>query len=235
MTNDQLAAFAKELVDAAAKTNLTMRVLGAGAVYLACESIKTHAKLQREIEKLFFVAAEKEFGALAEVFQARGWQLRGRDNARWLFEKEGARAELWNPVYREGHRLDLSARLALASPTIPLADLWLTRLQRKKFGANEIKDAIALLLDHRVAKGEAEGQIDHLYLAQLTRGDWSLWTTVYDNTIELENQVENYLDPEEAQLVWRRIELIQGDMDLQKKSPLWMMNQILRRPTQVPR
>jgi len=235
MTNEQKAALAKELIDAATQKNLTIRALGGIAVYLACESIKTHPTLERERGDLFFVAAEKDFAALAEVFQARGWQARAKENARWGFELGGARAGLVAPQFRGDHRLDFSARLALAAPTIPLADLLLTLLQKKKLDEDAVKDAIALLLDHRVAKGEADAQIDHLYIAQLTRGNWSLWTTVYDNTIELENGVEKYLEPDEAQLVWRRIELIQGDMDLQRKTPLWMVNQIFRRPTQVPR
>ncbi|MBI3536401.1 MAG: hypothetical protein HY070_02380 [Chloroflexi bacterium] len=230
-----MATLARELTDAATQKNLTMRVRGGVAVYLTCESIGTHPSLQREYSDLDFVAARSDFTALAEIFSARGWQTRAQEKSRWTFEKDNVRADLYDPIARDDHRIDLSARLALASPTIPLADLLALKLQKKKLGEKEIKDAIALLLDHRVAKGETEGQIDHLYIARLTRGYWSLWTTIYDNTITLENDVEKYLDPEEAQLVWRRIELIQGDMDLQTKTPLWMINQILRRPTQVPR
>jgi hypothetical protein len=58
---------------------------------------------------------------------------------------------------------------------------------------------------------------------------------VYDTTITLEKILDKYVEPEEAQLVWRRIELIQGDMDRQPKSFRWMINQLLKKPTQVPR
>ncbi len=241
--NDQLIAYAKEIIDATARKNLTMRVMGGAAVYIACESIATHPTLAREIGDIDFVAARRDFDALAAVFAAMGWELRGKTDRAWTFEKEGVGADIYDARYRDDHRIDFTARLALASPTLPLADLLLTKLQRKKFGEKEIKDVIALLLDHRVARGEAEGlvlsavegQIDHLYIAQVTRGDWSLWTTVYDNTIALESLLEKYLEPEEAQLVWRRIELIQGDMDLQRKKLPWLLNQIVRKPTQVPR
>jgi hypothetical protein len=124
--------------------------------------------------------------------------------------------------------------LTLASPALPLADLLLIKLQRVKFAEKDIQDSIALLLDHRVAKGEAEDQIDHEYIAKLCARDWGLFTTVYENTVVLEKVLDKYLEPEEAQLVWRRIELLQGDMDEQPKSLGWMLQQLIKRPTQVP-
>ncbi len=234
-SNDQLAALAKELVDAVAQKNILLRVMGGVAVYMTCPSIGTHSALQREIHDLDLVAARKDFDALAELFAARGVALRTREPAQIVFDRDGVEIELSDTAFEEDHRIDLSARLGLASPTLPLADLLLIKLQRKRFAEKDIQDSIALLIDHRVARGEAEGQIDHLYIAQLTRGNWDLFTTVYDNTITLEKILPKYLEPEEAQLVWRRIELIQGDMDFQPKSLAWVVNQIVRRPSQVPR
>ena len=119
--------------------------------------------------------------------------------------------------------------------TLPLADLLLIKLQRKNFIEKDIKDSIALLLDHRVAREEAEEQISHAYIAQRTRGNWGRFHTVYDNTITLEKILPKYIEPEEAQLVWRRIELIQGEMDRVHKSVGWMVNQIFRKPTEIAR
>lgn len=235
MTNERLAALAKELVDAAAQKNILLRVMGGVAVYMTCPSIETHPALQRAIHDLDLVAARKDFDALLELFAQRGVALRAREQLQIAFDKDGSEIELSDTAFEEDHRIDLSARLGLTSPTLPLADLLLIKLQRKQFAEKDIQDSIALLIDHRVARGEGEGQIDHLYIAQRTRGDWDLFTTVYDNTITLEKILPKYLEPEEAQLVWRRIELIQGDMDFQPKSLAWMVNQIVRRPSQVPR
>lgn len=54
-------------------------------------------------------------------------------------------------------------------------------------------------------------------------------------SITLEKVLDKYLEPEEAQLVWRRIELLQEDMDREPKSFGWMINQFIKRPTEVPR
>lgn len=235
LTNDQLAALAKELVAAATQKNILLRVMGGVAVYMTCPSIETHSALERMSNDLDLVAARKDFDALVELFAARGIVLRTREQSQMVFDKDGTEIELSDTTFHEDHRIDLSTRLALSSPTLPLADLLLIKLQRKTFAEKDVQDSIALLLDHRVARGEAAEQIDHLYIAQRTRGYWSLFTTVYDNAISLEKVLPKYLEPEEAQLVWRRIELIQGDMDFQPKSLTWMANQIVRRPSQVPR
>lgn len=236
MTNDQLTALAKQLVDAAAQKNIPLRILGGVAILMCCPSIdETHPKLQRTFKDLDLVAARKDFDALAPLLVLHGLTLRTKEPARLVFDKDGVEIEVLGPDFLEDHRIDLSARLALASPTLPLADLILIKLARVRFEEKDIKDSIALLLDHRVGRGEGEDQIDREYIAKLGSRNWGLFTTTYDNTVALEKILDKYLEPEEAQLVWRRIELLQEDMDREPKSFGWMINQFLKRPTQVPR
>lgn len=232
MNNDQLAALARELVNAATEKNLTLRVMTGVAVYMTCSSIATHPKLQRSFKDLDFVAPIAQWDALAEIFKANGATPRTKEAESWVFEKDGVEIELCDSRFDYN---DLSARLTLPALTLPLAELLLLKLQRRPFEEKDIQDAIALLLDHRVARGEAEDQIDHEYIAKLCASNWNLFHKVYDNTVTLEKALDEYLEPEEAQLVWRRIELIQGDMDKEPKSFGWMVNQFLRKPSQVPR
>ncbi|MBI5033629.1 MAG: hypothetical protein HZB51_24175 [Chloroflexi bacterium] len=236
-TIDQLTVLAKTLVDAAthAPRKLTLRVLGGVAVVLTCPSIETKPSLQRSIKDLDFVAPLEEWDAIAEIFRANGASLKSKQADRMVFDKDGIEIELTTPDFTADYRVDLKPRLALASPTLSPSDLLLIKLLRRKFEEKDIQDAVALLLDHRVAKGEVQDQIDHEYIAKLCRNQWALFHTVYDNTVTLEKVLDKYVEPEEAQLVWRRIELIQEDMDQQPKSFGWMINQFLKKPTQVPR
>lgn len=232
MTNDQLAALAKSLVAAAMQKNLTLRVMSGVAVYLTCPSIETHPALQRQIKDVDFVAPRTQWDALAEIFQAQGAAPREKKPNAWLFDQAGIPIELRSPRFDYA---DASPRLALAAPTLSVTDLVLFKLQRQPFAERDIQDAIALLLDHRVTQEEAADQINHPYIAHLCKSNWNLFHRVYDNTVTLEKILDQYIEPEEAQLVWRRIELIQGDMDQQPKSLGWMLNQFLKKPTQVPR
>jgi hypothetical protein len=231
ITSEQQAAVAKMLVNAAKQRELTLRVIGGVAVYATCPSIETHPKLQRTIKDIDFLAPRGDWHALEWIFAANGLQLRAKENDSWIFDKDALTVELCDPNFGF---VDFARRLTLASPTLPLTELLLIKLSRRPFEARDIQDAIALLLDHRVTRGEAEGQINHEYIARLCARDWKLFHAVYDNAVTLEKILDQYIEPEEAQLVWRRIELIQGDLDQQPKSFGWMVNQVIRKPTQVP-
>lgn len=232
ITSEQQAAFAKMLVHAAKQKELTLRVIGGVAVYMTCPSITTHPKLQRTIKDVDFVAPRGDWLALEGIFAANDLRVRVKKKESWIFEKDGLVVEMCDPNFGF---VNFARRLSLASPTLPLTDLLLIKLVRRPFEERDIQDAIALLLDHRVADSEAEAQISHAYIARLGARNWRLFHAVYDNTLMLEKILDKYLAPEEARLVWQRIELIQSDLDQQPKSFGWMVNQFLRKPTQVPR
>jgi hypothetical protein len=232
ISSEQQAAVAKMLVNAAKQKELTLRVLGGVAVYATCPSIATHAKLQRTILDIDFVAPRGDWLALEGIFAANDLKLRTKEKDSWIFDKDGLVIELCDPNFGF---TNFTRRMTLATPTLPLTDLLFIKLARRPFEERDIQDSIALLLDHRDERGEAEGQIDHTYIAKLCARNWKLFHAVYDNTVTLEQVLDRYIEPEEAQLVWRHIELIQGDLDQQPKSFGWMVNQFLRKPTQVPR
>ena len=231
ITSEQKAAVAKMLVTAAKQKELTLRVLGGVAVYATCPSIATRPKLQRTILDVDFAAPRGDWLALEGIFAANDLKLRAREKDSWIFDKDGLVVELCDPNFGF---VNFARRLTLASPTLPLTDLLLIKLSRRPFEERDIQDTIALLLDHRVTRGEAEGQINHEYIARLGAHNWKLFHAVYNNTVTLEKILDQYIEPKEAQLVWQRIELIQGDLDQQPKSLGWMVNQFLRKPTQVP-
>ncbi|MBI4788234.1 MAG: hypothetical protein HY782_14475 [Chloroflexi bacterium] len=233
-SNDQLAALARKVVSAAAEKNRVVRALGGVAVHMTCPSFETHPALQRAVKDVDLVARRKDFDAAAEVFAGLGATLRAKESGQWKFDKGGIEIELAVPTFREYHRIDLGPRLALSSPTLPPADLLLIKLQRRDFVEKDLQDSIALLLDHDVAETEDGERINADYIAKLCARDWGLFTTVYDNTLALEKTLDKFLGAEEAQLVWQRIERIQGEMDRQPKSLGWMLNQIIKRPAQVP-
>jgi hypothetical protein len=105
---------------------------------------------------------------------------------------------------------------------------------RQPFDARVAQDAIALLREYSVACGASE-QIDGAHIARLGARDWTLFHAVYDNLVTLEKVLDKYLEPEEARLVWHRVEALQSELDRAPKSFRWMINQLLRKPTQVPR
>ena len=226
MSPDELVRLGQEIVNAATERGALVRLYGGVAVYARCPSIETHASLQRTYADLDLIASRPAWMMLPDLFISRGFVMRQNTPAQAVFVRGELTVDVRGSQFREYHSFDLAPRLALAPLTLPLADLLLLKLQRVHFRDKEIKDAIALLLDHRITDGEGVEEIDREYLYKLTNRNWGLWTTVFDNTVELEKILDHYIEPEEAQLVWRRIELIQEVMDGKGKSPRWWLRRI---------
>ncbi len=226
MTPHELVLLGTDAVKQGAARGAVMRLLGGVAVYARCPSIDTHPTLQRAYNDLDFIAAMSAWSVLPEIFISRGFEMERSAPDRSTFTRDGLTIDVRGSDFRDWFSFKLARRLALNEITLPLADLLMLKLQRLNFAEKDIQDSIALLLDHRVGHDEDEETIDREYLYRLTNRNWGLWTTVFDNTVALEKILDKYLDLEEAQLVWRRIELVQEVMDGKRKSLGWWLRSI---------
>ncbi|MGB8646879.1 MAG: hypothetical protein WCF84_16690 [Anaerolineae bacterium] len=247
MTPNELVQTGTEIVNQAREHGATIRLCGGVAIYARCPSIESHPKLQREYGDMDFIAPVSAWKVMPDLFISRGFRMKVNSQDRATFTREGLTVDVHGTAYRDYFTFDLGARLAADPLTLPLVDLLLLKLQRVQMAEKDIQDAIALLVDHRVASAARsdrdqqseltdkydasvpEGDdeiIDRAYLYKQTNVNWGLWTTVFDNTVMLEKIFDRYLEPEEAQLAWRRIELIQEVMDAQGKSFGWWLRAI---------
>lgn len=230
ITANGLAQLGTEIVNDAAAQGLTLRMSGGVAIYTRCPSIESHATLQRAYSDLDFIAAADAWTRLPEFFAARGWNKQADAPTELKFFKEGVTAEVASPTQRKDFTFDFSTRLALAPLTLPLADLLLTKLARVNFQKKDIQDCAALLVDHRVVTGGDETEdINREYFYHVTNRNFKLWKTVFDNTVTLEKVFDQYLEPEEAQLAWRRTELLQEVLDGQKHTASWWLERVVTR------
>ncbi len=221
---------ATEVINDAAARGGTVRVYGGIAIYARCPSLETHLKLQRTNVDLDLMAASDAWNMLPDLFIARGFAMQRNNPKQMILTKGHLNVDIRNAQFREGYSFDFAPRLALSPITLPLVDLLLLKLQRFDFAEKDIQDAIVLLLDHRVVSGGEDAEtIDRDYLWKITNQNWGLWTTVFDSTVQLEKILDKYLEPEEAQLVWRRIEQIQEVMDGKGKSLRWWLRAIPNR------
>jgi hypothetical protein len=78
-------------------------------------------------------------------------------------------------VFEMCHKIDLSERLRIPGETIPLADLLLCKLQVIETNEKELRDVLALLVDHDFS--EDDSGINVTYLSDLAARDWGLWRT----------------------------------------------------------
>ncbi len=230
MTTKELVQLGTELVKDANARGMMLRMIGGIAIYARCPSIETNPRLQRVNADLDFMVDEKDWMRVGEIFTARGFVKKDESAREQHFVQDEVTAEISHPHFREDFQIDFSARLNVTPLTLPLADLLLMKLARVNFKVKDIQDATALLVDHRVTTdGEEEEEINRAQLYRVANNDYRLWKTIFDNTVTLEKVFDKYLEPEEAQLAWRRTELLQEVLDGKTHSLGWWAGRVLTR------
>lgn len=228
MTSNELVRLGTEIINEAAAQDITLRMNGGVAIYARCPSIESHKTLQRANADLDFVAMANAWKRLTEFFTRRGWTKKSDTPTELQFAKDDVIVEVQSPTHRKDFAFDFSTRLDVTPFTLPLADLLLIKLARVNFKEKDIQDAAALLVDHRVTDGgDEEEDINREYLYQIVNKDYRLWKTVFDNTVTLEKILDKYLEPEEAQLAWRRVELLQEVLDGKSHSLSWWAGRVV--------
>lgn len=230
MTTYELVQLGTQLVNDAHASSIPMRLWGGVAIYARCPSAESNPRLQREHSDLDFIVAADTWNRVGEFFTSRGFTKNSETNARQKFSNEDVLVEVVPPQFQQDFEFDLIKRLTLIPLTLPLVDLLLIKLARINFTEKDIQDATALLVDHRVTNGGDEQEdINREALYQVTNTNYRLWKTVFDNTVTLEKIYDKYLDPGEAQLAWRRTELVQEVLDGKRHSIGWWAGRVLAR------
>lgn len=184
---------ALRLIEEAKKRDLTIRLMGGLAIWCHCESARKEPfkRIYRDID---FVGLKSQFDAINQFMKDMGYMPNERYNVvriyrAMYFDLENNReVDYLLDFFEMCHRWDLRHRLNIDYLTIPLEDLLLSKLQIVEVSERDIKDAIAIMVDHPLGKGNAES-IDPDYIADLCSRDWGLNKTVILNI----DKIKNYL------------------------------------------
>jgi hypothetical protein len=105
------------------------------------------------------------------------------------------------------HRFDFSDRLAASSPTLPLAELLLSKLQVVKINRKDVLDALVLLAEHPLGSDDGApdsrhglGSINVPRILSFTSNDWGWWRTVTGNLDTLDKFLATDLSPDDLDL-----------------------------------
>jgi hypothetical protein len=164
------------------ETGLPLRLLGGLAIHLHATG-EIHPALARGYADIDLVCSRKAGRDTARSLVAAGYEANERFNAlngseRMVFYDRPNRrhVDVFVGSFRMCHALPLADRLGMDSPTLPLAELLLTKLQVVEMNTKDANDVIALLLDHDVAEHDDDA-VNAAYVAELLAGDWGLWRT----------------------------------------------------------
>lgn len=170
---------ALELISRAERHGASLRMVGGVAIAYHCEGGRAR---QGDLD---FVAGPKDRAAVEKALTEHG-SLPDREfntlhgHKRLYFEApDGLPVDVFMGRMDMCHMLDLRTRLTLFSPTLPPADLVLSKLQIFEFTEKDREDTQVLL--ERFEITERHDAIDPRRIQEVTCADWGWHQTVSQN------------------------------------------------------
>jgi len=184
---------ANRVLGAAKQKSIVLRLMGAVASRIHCPRYGyIQTELGRQFTDLDFVSYSssrprihtlfKELGYAFDTIKAKVFEIEFGHMGRLMFDDfaNQRRAEVFFDRLEFSHDVPLQGRLEVDDPTIPLAELLLTKLQIVKLTEKDVIDMIMLLREHYLGEGDYE-TINYKRIAGLCGSDWGLWKTVTTN------------------------------------------------------
>lgn len=195
-------AEALRIVEVADARGLLVRLMGGMAV--RAHAPDWTARSRRTEVDLDFVTTSRDRAAFFQLLEAEGYTpdrqhnaLFGRKQGYFLDVPRKRPVDVLVDTLEMCHRLDFSDRLALSTPTLPVADLLLSKLQVVKINRKDVLDALVLLAEHPLAQDDGArdsatgvGAISVPRILALTSNDWGWWRTVTGNLDKLIQYLE---------------------------------------------
>jgi hypothetical protein len=205
-------AEALRVVDLADAKGLLVRLMGGMAI--RAHAPDWPARTRRIEVDLDFATRSKDRGAFYELLANEGYTADKRHNA--LF---GGKQAYFVDVPRNRpvdvlvdslemcHRFEFKDRLAASTPTLPLAELLLSKLQVVRINRKDVLDALVLLAEHPLGQDDGapdartgQGVINVPRILSFTSNDWGWWRTVTGNLDTLDRYLAVELAPEDLDL-----------------------------------
>jgi hypothetical protein len=220
----------KRLVDGARADNIHLRLIGGLAVRFHSPNAERE-HFRRDYPDMDFVVPKKERKKLDPFFARMDYSPERRFNLlngdrRQIFvdNKSGRRIDVFVGDFEMCHKLPMRDRLDKHPVTVPLAELFLSKIQIVELNRKDAMDLIALFLDNEV--GFDEGVIDLGRITRLCLRDWGLYKTMTINLSRVEHLVVNEkpgMTDEEQQCVLNRINSIRRAIAKVNKPLLWKL------------
>jgi len=189
----------KRIIQASDKAGILLRVIGSLAFQMHCP---TNGYLQEAMGRAYtdidFAGYRKQTKEIKELMSSLGYT----ENREVFIVSEGERSIFDRPevglhvdVFYEKldfcHVIRWTGRLEVDSPTIPLAEMLLEKMQIVQINEKDVIDTIMLLLEHPLGDIDDE-TINIKHIAELCSADWGLWRTTTMNLDKVRQLAHGY-------------------------------------------
>src|SRR5579884_2454717 len=223
-----VVAEAERLLEAAQSQRTTLALLGGVAVRLHAPEVP--AALEREYKDLDFAVPKGGGKAAGQMLRDAGYQPEVAFNAmngkeRMLFHdpEHGRQVDVFVGSFRMCHEIPFAGRLEPGEPTLPLAELLLTKLQIVQLNEKDVRDTVLLLHGHEVSDQDGD-DLNGKRIAELCARDWGLWRTITANLARCGELIDDYaLAAADRERVRRRLERMLELIEAEPKGRAWRL------------
>ncbi len=221
---------AHRIVGEVDKQGATLRLLGAVAFNIHCPTYSYfQEKANRHFTDLDFAAYFNHNEPIRKVFEKLGFS-EDREvavvYARQRLVFDSMNSELHIDVFFDKldfcHPIPWARRLEVDSPTIPLAELLLEKMQIIQLNEKDVIDTLMLVREHPMNNGDQE-TINASRIASMCAKDWGLWRTITMNLRKVKDLSSQYswLEPGDRKVIGERIDELLHTVDTEPKSAAW--------------
>lgn len=233
---DDLLAYAREMVQHAEQAGVTLRLIGSAACRLCsprCDELLT--RMRREPPgDIDLVGKRKQSKDIKGVMQELGYEcdqgvIIASEGMRHIYTDadSGRVIDVFADELHYNHRIDLRRRLPERGITLFPTDLLLSKLQIVEINHKDILDASALVGGFEPEAGEAPSgeRIEVEHILGYVSSDWGFYHTVIRNLGHIASKVDLLpgLNEGERQLLSRRISALTEAIEAAPKSARWKL------------
>ena len=225
---------ALRLVALAETANLQVRLMGGLSFHARCPGWT--ARIDRDGRDIDLATRSRDRKGWSALMEANGYAADRQYNALYGHKQ----LYFVDPVRRRpvdvlidrlemSHAFEFADRLHLDSPTVPLAEMLLSKVQIAKINRKDILDGLALLSEYPLGSSD-DAAINVPRITSLTSSDWGWWRTFTGNLDKFEAYYTGQLLPGELEFgrpprfdVLAQITTLRSAIEASPKSVRWKL------------
>ena len=189
----------KRILQASDEAGILLRVIGSLAFQMHCPQYGyLQAAMGRAYTDIDFAAYSRQARQISDLLTGMDY-IENREvyiaseGERAIFDKPGTglHVDIFYEKLDFCHAIFWKDRLEIDSPTIPLTELLLEKMQIVQINEKDIIDTIMLLLEHSLGDIDKE-TINIKLAAELCAKDWGLWRTTTMNLDKVKQLAGHY-------------------------------------------
>jgi hypothetical protein len=223
---------AERIVVEGRRRDLRLRLLGALAFQFHCpKHVNLSKKFGRVLSDIDFAAYSGQRVEINKMMREFGYTdqgmltaLFGHTRMIWDNKSNGMHVDIFFDKLEMNHEIPFANRLEIDEWTIPLADMFLEKMQIVHINEKDVVDTIMLLREHSVGDGTPE-TIDARYVAAMLAQDWGFYYTVTENLRKIQDRLPSFpeLGDEDRTDISGKVQTMMKVIEDRPKTMSWKM------------